>query len=127
MTHIHTLLFAPALLLSIASTAQGTWAPVADHPGQWYAQAAFSVGGKGYVCTGYNASQNTAKLWEYDPALDTWTEKASLPGGARQYASAFAIGDTGYVMGGWNNSTRQAVRSGHDVQNRAGYDPRRLV
>lgn len=97
------------LSLAIASTAllsaQGTWTQVADHPGQWYAQASFSIGGKGYVCTGYNASQNTARLWAYDPGADTWTEKATLPGGARHYASAFVIGDTGYVMCGWNNST----------------------
>lgn len=98
---VSTLFFAFAL----AALAQGTWTQVTSHPSQWYAQASFSVGGKGYVCTGYNASQNTARLWEYDPATDAWTEKATLPGGARQYASAFAIGDTGYVMCGWNNST----------------------
>jgi len=96
-----------ALLFSLTTTAfpQGTWTQVTDHPSQWYAQASFTVGGKGYVCTGYNASQNTARLWEYDPATDVWTEKATMPGGARHYASAFAIGDTGYVMCGWNNST----------------------
>ncbi len=105
MIRIHTLLVVPAILLAIASMAQGTWTSVSDHPSQWYAQASFSVGGKGYVCTGYNASQNTARLWEYDPATDVWTEKAQLPGGARQYASAFALADTGYVMCGWNNST----------------------
>ena len=95
MIHIRKLLLASTLLFNTAITAQGTWTQVADHPSQWYAQASFSIGGKGYVCTGYNASQNTARLWEYDPAVDGWTEKAILPGGARQYASAFAIGDTG--------------------------------
>src|SRR5690606_21047736 len=105
MIHIRTMLFAQAFPLPLARPAPSPWPQVADHPGQWYAQASFSIGGKGYVCTGYNASQNTARLWEYDPATDAWTEKAALPGGARQYASAFAIGDTGYVVGGWNNTT----------------------
>jgi len=105
MMYIRTLLIAHVFLFTLACAAQGTWTQVTSHPSQWYAQASFSVGGKGYVCTGYNASQNTARLWEYDPATDAWTEKAPLPGGARQYASAFAIGDTGYVMCGWNNST----------------------
>lgn len=84
--------------------AQGTWNQLADHPGgQRYAQAAFSINGKGYVCTGFNGSQNTAALWEYDPVTAIWTEKTPLPGGARQYASGFAIGDTGYVTCGWEN------------------------
>lgn len=103
MITIRSLFSALVMTFALTANAQGTWTQVADHPGQWYAQASFSFGGKGYVCTGYNAAQNTAGLWEYDPAADVWTEKAALPGGARQYASAFAIGDTGYVLCGWDN------------------------
>ena len=73
-----------------------------DHPSQWYGQV-FSVDGKA-------TSAPAQRQPEPAPSgsttrTDAWTEKAPLPGGARQYASAFAIGDTGYVMCGWNNST----------------------
>ena len=64
-----------ASLIAATTFAQGTWTQLADHPGgQRYAQAAFSVGGKGYVCTGFNGSQNTDALWEYDPVTAVWTK-----------------------------------------------------
>ncbi|HNK41155.1 MAG TPA: kelch repeat-containing protein [Flavobacteriales bacterium] len=101
---MHQFTLVLTLLATISSSAQGTWTQLADHPGgPRYAQAAFSVGAKGYVCTGFNGSQNTDQLWAYEPTTDTWTQKTPLPGGARQYASAFTIGDTGYVLCGWDN------------------------
>ncbi|MBK8580761.1 MAG: hypothetical protein IPL86_02640 [Flavobacteriales bacterium] len=84
--------------------AQGTWTQLNNFPGgTWYAQASFSIEGKGYVCTGFNGSQNNAQLWEYTPATDTWLMKAMFPGGARQYATGFAIGGKGYITCGWDN------------------------
>ena len=67
-----------SLFVTHIAFAQGVWAQLAAHPGgQRYAQAAFSIGTKGYVCTGFNGSQNTAALWEYDATTATWTERAS--------------------------------------------------
>ena len=36
-------------------------------------------------------------FWEYDPATDTWTQKANFGGGARTGAVGFSIGTKGYV------------------------------
>jgi N-acetylneuraminic acid mutarotase len=59
---------------------------------------AFSAFGKGYVCTGQG--DNTDFLndnWEYDPALEVWTQKADFPGTARRSAVAFVIDEIAYV------------------------------
>ena len=42
--------------------------------------------------------------WKYDPATDTWTEAAPLPGLPRQYSSVLSIGDTIYLTGGVTQS-----------------------
>ena len=41
-------------------------------------------------------------LWEYDPAVNSWTRKADLPGSARSAATAFTIGMRAYVGTGFN-------------------------
>ncbi|MBS1582574.1 MAG: hypothetical protein JST66_10280, partial [Bacteroidetes bacterium] len=58
----------------------------------------FSANGKGYVGLGL-AYANTLKndLWQYDPANNAWTQKATFPGGARQKSVAFRIGGKVYV------------------------------
>ncbi|MRS02142.1 hypothetical protein EG832_02755 [bacterium] len=61
----------------------------------------FSIGTKGYISmlsiwsgTGYPANE----LWEYDPATDIWTQKASLPTTpGRGSVIGFSIGTKGYV------------------------------
>ncbi|MBD3183160.1 hypothetical protein GF312_12770, partial [Candidatus Poribacteria bacterium] len=58
----------------------------------------FSVKGKGYVCTGQDASLNDLDdLWEYDPNTNQWVQKADFPGGARTGAVALSIGEKGYL------------------------------
>ena len=53
----------------------------------------FSIGNKGYVGTGYDNNINYHNdFWEYDPATDTWTQKANFGGGARYGAVGFSIG-----------------------------------
>lgn len=73
----------------------------------------FAIGKKGYVSTGYNPKttpQNFQDTWEYNPATNSWAQKASLPDiqgpgtGARYDAVAFAIGNYGYVGTGYNGS-----------------------
>lgn len=63
------------------------------------ASVGFSIGSKGYVCSG----NGQADLWEYDPQLNTWSQKANLSGAGRSLASAFVIGGIGYVGLGKSN------------------------
>jgi len=75
------------------------WTRKADfpRPGGWpplASCATFVLNNKGYVGTGCNSSNNdnwTAQLWEYNPAIDTWTRKADFGGGPRAYAVGFAF------------------------------------
>ncbi|MFN8143519.1 MAG: T9SS type A sorting domain-containing protein [Bacteroidia bacterium] len=56
--------------------------------------AFLSGGTKG--CFGSNACFLT-DTWQYDPVLDTWTQKSNLPGVGRYNPVAAVIGDTAYV------------------------------
>ena len=42
-------------------------------------------------------------FWEYDPATDIWTKKASVGGDKRAHAIGFAINGKGYVCTGVDN------------------------
>ena len=68
----------------------------------WFA-AAFAIGTKAYVGTGYGP---TTAFWQYDPDADTWTRKADFPGAARGAAVAFSIGDRGYLGLGYGDNGR---------------------
>lgn len=57
----------------------------------------FSLNGKGYsVCGSGTATHN--QLWEYDPSLDVWNQKANFPGVARDLV--FADTANGYAYAG---------------------------
>ncbi|WP_337043152.1 Kelch repeat-containing protein [Emticicia sp. 17c] len=43
-------------------------------------------------------------LWEYDPAKNSWTQKASLPSSGRVSAVGFTVGSKGYVGLGYNGT-----------------------
>ena len=47
--------------------------------------------------TGYNVVTIYKDFWEYDPATDTWTQKADFGGTARTGAVGFSIGSKGYI------------------------------
>lgn len=62
----------------------------------------WSIGNKGYIGLGhYNSGPmgNVAKsdIWEYNPADDSWTQKADYGGGQTYGATAFTIGNKAYV------------------------------
>jgi N-acetylneuraminic acid mutarotase len=84
------------------------WERLADFGGGNRAWAfSFVIDGKAYVgCGTPNASlTNLSKdLWEYDPATDTWTQKANFGGGEREGCFAFALNGKGYVGCGMANS-----------------------
>ena len=58
----------------------------------------FSIYDKGYVCLGQGDNTDFLNdVWEYDPLLDVWTQKANYPGTARRGAVAFVIDNIAYV------------------------------
>jgi len=89
--------------------AQGTWSQKAACTGSArYRAVAFEVNGKCYMGTGSTGggiSQNLNDLWEYDVALNTWTQKADLTGPKRTNATASSDGTHGYVGLGSDNGT----------------------
>lgn len=59
---------------------------------------AFSIYDKGYVCLGQGDNTNfLGDVWEYDPVLDVWSQKADYAGSPRRGAVAFVIGGVAYV------------------------------
>lgn len=60
----------------------------------------FSIGGKGYIGTGYfynGSAFQTNDFWEYNPATNLWTQKAHLPSAVRSNAIGFSIGNNGFM------------------------------
>lgn len=81
--------------------AANSWTRKADFGGQARSGATgFSIGMKGYIGTGNAGLFGTIfkkDFWEYDPSINTWTQKADFGGGARFYATGFSIGTKGYI------------------------------
>src|ERR1051326_6912607 len=67
-----------------------------------------SINGMRYVGTGWNLSTYYKDWWQYNPATDTWTQKADfgfLVGGtARNRAIGLSINGKGYVGTGWDGT-----------------------
>lgn len=62
----------------------------------------------------------TKDFWEYDPATNTWTQKADFGGTGRTYAVGFAINSNGYIgMGAALDNNYQVI----DFQDFWAYDP----
>ena len=69
--------------------------------------ASFAIGGKGYMGLGSTTYPNytfTNDWWEYDPVLNTWTQKGNFPGTSRYLPITFTIGSKGYMGTGWNQA-----------------------
>ena len=63
----------------------------------------FSVNSKGYIGTGLLSNPvwlESNDFWEYDPVLDTWTQKADFGGIPRENAVGFSISSKGYIGSG---------------------------
>ncbi len=75
--------------------------------------AGFSIGSKGYLCTGLSAGNaSTPKdFYEYSPTSDTWTKKADFVGVGRFNAVGFASSTKGYICFGYdtNETERNSV------------------
>ena len=94
------------LSLPINLLAAGQWNQKSNLPATArHRSSAFTIGDKGYVGMGhYNTGQHVIfkDLWEYDPATDSWTQKADFAGTLRYQCAAFGIGDYGYMGLGRN-------------------------
>ncbi len=89
--------------------AANTWTRKADFGGtaRFWA-VGFSIGSKGYIGTGDISSSGsnpvfTKDFWEYDPATNTWIQKADFGGTARSVAVGFSIGSKGYIGTGYSS------------------------
>jgi N-acetylneuraminic acid mutarotase len=84
-----------------------SWTRKSDFPGRARVRAVAGViNGKAYVglgAKGAYASTNVFKdWWEYDPSIDQWTQKASLPDSASNDLSAVVINDRVYTTMGFD-------------------------
>ena len=83
------------------SPVTNTWTTKAVFPGGSggiYFATGFAVNGKGYVCCGkQGASWYSQELWEFNPANNTWTQKAYFPGGVRYGQCSFVLNGKAYV------------------------------
>ncbi len=78
------------------------WSTIANFPGEGRVYAsAMTINSKGYIGGGVKfVGGNVIYLkdfWEYDPALDTWTQKSDYLGGVRAGTIAFGEAGKGYM------------------------------
>lgn len=86
--------------------------PLARFPGIYDMNAiSFLVGNKGYVVSGYTASQS-CKVWEYDFAANTWTNIGNSPLGKRRGGIAMVLNNKVYMGLGYEliNFNGQIIR-----------------
>lgn len=85
-----------------------TWLPRASLPASGrYGSASFAINNKGYIACGNLGSAAgafTNQLWEYDPLLDSWTQKTAFPALSRYGCRGTSYNDLGYVFGGLNGT-----------------------
>src|SRR5690349_24668286 len=83
------------------------WTQTDNFPAGPRSQAfTFTINDKVYVGGGWNGLTYQIDFWEFDPALNKWTQKANLP--SRRYgAFAFSVNGKGYMGGGDNNLSFQ--------------------
>ncbi len=103
---IRNCLIISACVLSSFSFGNNEWVKIKKFEGgERERTVSFSIGGRGYVGMGQDSiSAMRRDLWEYDPGVNSWTQKANCTGIARRNASAFVIGTTAYVCCGVDNA-----------------------
>jgi N-acetylneuraminic acid mutarotase len=78
------------------------WQKMADFGGAPRSSTlfAFTINGKAYL-----GANGVIDFWEYDPATNSWTQKADFSGPGRSLANGFSIGSKGYFGMGRDPST----------------------
>src|ERR1700741_160192 len=99
------ILFILLTFICIDFVAQDTWTQKASFGTVRIGASSFVINDKIYVVGGWDYTNFLNDLWEYDPTLDTWTQKTSFPGAARDCGIAFSVGNKGYYGTG-NNGTQ---------------------
>ncbi|MBI2836667.1 MAG: PD40 domain-containing protein [Chloroflexi bacterium] len=98
--------FAFLLLLSLLPSseayADSTWTTKTPMPAARSYAAAAVIDSILYVAGGHDGSGGTTTLQAYNPAADTWSTLASMPGRRYQADGAGVINGKLYVPGGWN-------------------------
>jgi gliding motility-associated-like protein len=82
-----------------------TWTPKANFPGGFRRdidRAVFVIGNKAYLGTGCDSSRilvpaHHNDFWEFDPTLNTWTQKPNFPGPPRRGAVGFSLCGYGFI------------------------------
>ena len=89
------------------------WTQKSSFPGlKRQGAAGFAVDGKGYVVSGDHFANGHGnwgnKVWQYDPAADSWAQKNDFPGAGRWGAvganGTIAGNDFGFIAGGDNDN-----------------------
>ena len=80
----------------------------------------YAVGG--WVTLRRNKFEALSTVEMYDPATDTWTQKADMPSTRGGPAIAVVDGKI-YVIGGWVHGVRDGVCTGKDLKMVEIYDP----
>ena len=84
--------------------ATNIWTRKADCGIEAYGAAAMVIDGKGYVVAGKSENQFPTEfprqVWEYDPALNTWTRKNDFPFPGRWGPFGIAVNNKGYLFWG---------------------------
>lgn len=94
------------LLLAAVSGFSQSWCPKADFGGIGrHRGSGFSIGNKGYIGIGHMNGSGVnivySDWWQYDPASNSWTQKADYANGIQNYAAiSFSTSTKGYVGGG---------------------------
>lgn len=94
-------------LIAITAKGQGLWQAHTAFGGKARSfAAAFTINGKIYCGNGTTGTLHAQKdFWCYDPATDSWTQKANFGGAARWGSAVFTIGNKAYVCAGRDSLT----------------------
>lgn len=80
-----------------------TWSQVASLPEWAVRTATFVINNKAYVFGGLSASNGNGSnvLWEYDPMINQWKKKTSMPAAGRYNSQVFVYNNKAYILGGY--------------------------
>ncbi len=93
------------ILTKSLAVADWSWVQKAEFPGiPRHRACAFAIGERGYIGLGHINSGSLSVAyedwWEYDPATNSWTQKANYPAGPRFGNYCFGFDNCAYVGGG---------------------------